>query len=89
MATLTPAKRQYWEIKRCHFDKIIFFKLGKFYELFEDDAEVAVKNLGLSFMGDKRRAGFPEQALDKFLGGLVSKGYKVVIVEQTETEKEL
>lgn len=40
-------------------------------------------------MGDKKRAGFPEQALDKFLGGLVQKGFKVVIVEQTETDKEL
>ncbi len=57
---LTPARRQYWEIKANNFDKLILFKLGKFYELFEEDAVLAVKHLDLNFMGEKRRAGFPE-----------------------------
>lgn len=40
-------------------------------------------------MGEKRRAGFPEQALNKFLPKLIQSGIKVAIVEQTETDKEL
>ena len=86
---MTPAKRQYWKLKSKNFDKIIFFKLGKFYEFFYQDAIIAVKYLDLNFMGRKLRAGFPEQALDKFLKKLVDYGFKVAVVEQVETDNEL
>lgn len=86
---LTPAKRQYWQIKAAQFDQIIFFKLGKFYELFDQDAVVGVQVLGLAFMGDTMHAGVPESALDKFADRLVQLGYKVAIVEQTESVREL
>jgi DNA mismatch repair protein MSH6 len=86
--TLTPAKRQFWLLKSKNMDKIIFFKLGKFYELFDEDAIIGVQELGLAFMGNKMHSGVPEVALDKFADRLVQLGYKVAIVEQTETERE-
>lgn len=86
---LTPGMVQYWRIKQQHMDKIILFKLGKFYEMFYEDARVAVKELGLNWMGTRMHAGFPEAAFDKYLRLLVEKGYLVGVVEQTETEKEM
>ena len=86
---LTPAKQQYWLHKAANFDKILLFKLGKFYELFYEDATTAVKYLDLNYMGRKQHAGFPEVALDKFVKKLVDLGFKTAIVEQTETERQL
>lgn len=85
---LTPAKKQFWLLKSKNMDKLIFFKLGKFYELFDEDAVIGVQELGLAFMGNTMHAGVPEVALDKFADKLVQLGYKVAIVEQTETERE-
>lgn len=83
--TQTPALRQWWDLKATNFDVIFFFKVGKFYELYHQDAVVAVKELGLTFMkGDYAHAGFPEIAFSRFADSLVSKGYKVARVEQTE-----
>ncbi len=48
--TLTPALKQWWELKSTNFDVLFFFKVGKFYELYHQDAVIAVKELGLSFM---------------------------------------
>ena len=85
----TPAQKQYWDIKRRNFDTIILFKLGKFYELFEKDAEVAVQLLNLQYMGGKRlHCGFPESAFDKYMSKLIKAGYKVGRVEQMETPEE-
>lgn len=47
---LTPALRQWWELKATNFDVLFFFKVGKFYELYHQDAVIAVKELGLTFM---------------------------------------
>lgn len=85
---LTPAKKQFWIIKSKNYDKVIFFKLGKFYELFDMDAVLGVQVLGLAFMGNTMHAGVPEASLDKYAEKLVQYGYKVGIVEQTETERE-
>lgn len=85
---LTPARKQYWILKSQNMDKVIFFKLGKFYELFDQDAITGVQQLGLAFMGNKMHSGVPEVALNKFADQLVQLGYKVAIVEQTETERE-
>lgn len=45
--------KQFWKIKSENFDKVIFFKLGKFYELFYDDAMIGHKELDLNWMGRK------------------------------------
>jgi DNA mismatch repair protein MSH6 len=84
----TPAMSQYWEIKKHHFDKVLLFKLGKFYELFYLDAIRVQAILDLKWMGDdkkKTHVGFPEKALEKNSSILVQRGLKLVVVEQTET----
>lgn len=86
---LTPAMQQYWKIKSKNFDKIILFKLGKFYELFYEDASICVKLLDLNYMGRKQHAGFPESTLERYLTRLVDLGYKVAVVEQTETDRDM
>lgn len=83
---LSPGMAQWWKLKSDHFDCILFFKVGKFYELYHHDAIVGVKELGFTFMGKDAHAhsGFPEQAYEKMATALVEKGYKVARVEQTE-----
>ncbi|XP_077191229.1 DNA mismatch repair protein Msh6 isoform X3 [Paroedura picta] len=82
----TPGMRKWWEMKSQNFDCVIFYKVGKFYELYHMDAVIGVKELGLVFMkGTWAHSGFPEIAFDRFSSVLVQKGYKVVRVEQTET----
>ncbi len=76
---------QYWKIKEDHLEKVLFFKLGKFYEFLYDDAITAVQELGIKYMTGKLHAGFPESACDKYANIMVSKGYTVGIVEQVET----
>lgn len=83
---LTPAMRQWWEMKAEHFDVILFFKVGKFYELYHMDAVIGVEELGLVFMkGDFAHSGFPEIAYGRYSEALIQRGYKVARVEQTET----
>ena len=72
--------RQFWKIKSENFDKIILFKLGKFYEMFYDDAAVGNKYLELKFMGTKMHTGFPEKSLQRYADELVRLGFKTVIV---------
>ncbi|XP_075984806.1 DNA mismatch repair protein Msh6 isoform X2 [Anticarsia gemmatalis] len=82
----TPAHRQWWEMKSSHYDCVLFFKVGKFYELYHMDAAVGVNELGFSYMkGEFAHSGFPESAYGRMASTLVSKGYKVARVEQTET----
>lgn len=87
----TPAQEQYWKIKADYNDSILFFKLGKFYELFYQDAIIVQRVLELNWMGEKRKChvGFPERVLEKNSAKLVDLGYKVVVVEQTETPEQL
>ncbi|XP_063701987.1 probable DNA mismatch repair protein Msh6 [Culicoides brevitarsis] len=88
--SLTPAMRQWWELKSQNRDCILFFKVGKFYELYHMDASVGVQELGFTFMkGNFAHSGFPEQAFDKMATQLVDKGYKVARVEQTETQDQM
>lgn len=85
----TPALRQWWLIKQKHMDAILFFKMGKFYELFNEDAVIGVNNLDIMFMkGDATKpahAGFPEVSYEKYSRILLNRGYKVLRIEQTET----
>ena len=85
---LTPGMGNWWKIKAKNFDVVIFYKVGKFYELYHMDAMVGVANLGFSFMRGKfAHCGFPEMRFDHFASMLVNKGYKVARVEQTETQE--
>uniref|UniRef100_A0A915KC30 DNA mismatch repair proteins mutS family domain-containing protein n=1 Tax=Romanomermis culicivorax TaxID=13658 RepID=A0A915KC30_ROMCU len=82
----SPGLKQWWNLKSKHYDTILLFKVGKFYELYHMDAIVAVKELNLSFMrGEYAHCGFPEIAYGRFADQLVERGYKVARVEQTET----
>ncbi|XP_014673632.1 PREDICTED: DNA mismatch repair protein Msh6-like isoform X2 [Priapulus caudatus] len=86
LKTATPALRQWWGMKSNHFDTILFFKVGKFYELYHMDAVTAVNELGLVFMkGQYAHSGFPEIAYGRYADTLIRKGYRVARVEQTET----
>ena len=88
--SLTPAMRQWWVIKSQNYDSVLFFKVGKFYELYHWDAAIGVKELNFSFMkGNFAHSGFPEQAYDKMVKQLIQKGYKVARVEQTETPEQM
>ena len=83
---------QFWEFKKEHFDKVIFFKEGKFYEMFYDDAIICNQLLDIKWMGDdpkKLLVGFPEVVLESKASVLVEAGFKIAIVEQTETPKQL
>ncbi|XP_047969957.1 DNA mismatch repair protein MSH6 [Salvia hispanica] len=87
---LTGGQRQWWEFKSKHMDKVLFFKMGKFYELFEMDAHVGAKELGLQYMkGDQPHCGFPEKNFTINVEKLARKGYRVLVVEQTETPEQL
>ncbi|NCC06859.1 MAG: DNA mismatch repair protein MutS [Clostridia bacterium] len=91
MAALSPMMQQYFEIKKKHPDKILFFRLGDFYEMFFDDARLASKELELTLTGrdcgQEERApmcGVPFHAYEGYVAKLISKGYKVAICEQME-----
>ncbi|XP_068210274.1 DNA mismatch repair protein Msh6 isoform X2 [Palaemon carinicauda] len=82
----TPGMRQWWELKSHHYDTVLFFKMGKFYELFHMDATLGVQELGLLMMrGEQAHVGFPEIAYGRYSSTLIEKGYKVARIEQTET----
>ena len=91
---LTPMMRQYFEIKENYKDCILFFRLGDFYEMFFEDAEIAARELELVLTGrdcglEKRApmCGIPFHASNSYIGRLVAKGYKVAICEQVEDPK--
>ena len=86
----TPAMAQWWSFKADNADTVLFFKVGKFYELFHMDADVGMGALDLIYMkGGKAHSGFPEISYGKFASALVAKGYRVARVEQTETPEGL
>jgi len=86
--------RQYREIKAAHKDSILFYRLGDFYEMFYEDAELASRELDLTLTGrgkdDNRMpmCGIPYHAADNYIAKLIEKGYKVAICEQVEDPKE-
>jgi len=87
--SITPLRRQYLKIKQRYPEAIVFFRLGDFYETFDDDARVTSKELGITLtsreMGKGQRvpmAGIPFHALDNYLAKLINNGYKVAICEQ-------
>lgn len=87
--------QQYLEIKEQHKDCILFFRLGDFYEMFFEDAEIASRELEIALTGrdcglDKRApmCGVPYHSADSYIAKLIEKGYKVAICEQVEDPKQ-
>lgn len=80
-------EKQYWEIKQNLWDTIVFFKKGKFYELYENDATVGHQEFDFK-MTDRvnmRMVGVPESSLDHWVNQFIAKQYKVARVDQMET----
>ncbi len=84
---MTPMMRQYREAKDSHPGMLLLFRMGDFYELFHDDAEVAARVLGLTLTtrdGTIPMAGVPYRAIDTYLQRLLQAGHRVAICDQVE-----
>jgi len=91
---MTPMMMQYFEIKDQYPGYILFYRLGDFYEMFFEDAQLVSAELELTLTGrdcgEEERApmcGVPYHSSDKYIAQLIEKGYKVAICEQTEDPK--
>ncbi len=91
MAELTPMMQQYLQVKQQYNDCIVFFRLGDFYEMFFEDAELASRELEITLTGRdcglEERApmcGVPYHSANLYISKLIQKGYKVAICEQVE-----
>ena len=95
MAEMTPMMKQYLQIKKENPGSILFFRLGDFYEMFDDDARLASKELDLTLTTrdkDPKKppeekvpmCGIPYHASESYIARLIAKGYKVAICEQME-----
>ncbi|MBQ4382578.1 MAG: DNA mismatch repair protein MutS [Oscillospiraceae bacterium] len=94
MAEGTPLMRQYWEIKKQYEDCVLFYRLGDFYEMFNDDARLASRELDLVLTTRDRNledpeartpmCGVPFHSSEAYIARLIAKGYKVAICEQLE-----
>ena len=93
MAELTPMMKQYRKMKERHPDCLLFFRLGDFYEMFEDDAKLGAEELGLTLTTRDRgkpeeertpMCGVPYHSAQNYIARLIKRGYKVAICEQME-----
>ncbi|MFT3745262.1 MAG: DNA mismatch repair protein MutS [Pyrinomonadaceae bacterium] len=92
METATPMLRQYLEIKKQYPGTILFFRLGDFYEMFNEDAIVGSRELEITLTARQKDSpnpipmcGIPHHAAATYIARLVKKGYRVAICDQTET----
>ena len=91
---LTPMYRQYMEIKQEYPDALLFYRMGDFYELFFEDAEVASRELQLTLTsrskddGGVPMCGVPWHAAEAYISQLVEKGYKIAVCDQVEDPKQ-
>ncbi len=90
---VTPIRRQYLQIKKRYPDAIVFFRLGDFYETFDEDAHIASRELDVVLTSRNvakgqriPMAGVPFHAAESYIAKLIAKGYKVAICEQTARE---
>lgn len=90
----TPLMAQYFKIKKANPDTILLFRVGDFFETFEEDAKTTSKVLGITLTKrangaaeDVPLAGFPFHAIDTYLPKLVRAGYRVAVCEQVENPK--
>ncbi len=94
MPDLTPLMKQYREIKRQHVDAILLFRMGDFYEMFDQDAVTASKILEITLTARNKSkgietplCGFPYHAADSYIAKLIRRGFKVAVCEQVEDPK--
>src|SRR5512136_2856130 len=90
----TPLMRQYQQVKAKYPDTVLLFRMGDFFETFEEDAKITAKVLGIVLTrrgngaaGEVPLAGFPHHALDAYLPRLLKAGYRVAVCEQLEDPK--
>jgi DNA mismatch repair protein MutS len=90
----TPLMTQYHAVKARHRDAVLFFRMGDFYEMFYEDAQIGSRVLGITLTsrghgkaGDVPLAGFPYHALDGYLARMIRAGYRVAICDQVEDPK--
>ena len=95
MAEFSPMMQHYLDTKNQYKDCVLFYRLGDFYEMFFEDAEIVSRELELTLTGkdcgqDKRApmSGIPYHAADSYIAKLIEKGYKVAICEQVEDPKQ-
>jgi DNA mismatch repair protein MutS len=94
---ITPMLQQYLEIKNMHEDAILFYRMGDFYEMFFDDAEVAAKILGITLTSRSNKnsdtripmCGVPFHAASSYLAKLVQAGHRVAVCEQVEDPRQV
>jgi len=91
MAKVTPMMQQYLSIKREYQGTILFFRLGDFYEMFNDDAKTVARELELTLTARNKgkgdevpMAGVPYHSAESYIAKLIDKGYRVAICEQVE-----
>src|SRR5690349_19863177 len=91
MENATPMLRQYLEIKKAYAGTLLFFRLGDFYELFNEDAITGSHELGITLTARQKDSpnpitmcGVPYHAASNYISRLVKKGYRVAICEQAE-----
>ncbi|KAK4574367.1 DNA mismatch repair protein msh6 [Recurvomyces mirabilis] len=87
ISKLSDFEKQYWDIKKNFWNTIVFFKKGKFYELYENDATIGHQlfDLKLTDRVNMRMVGVPEASLDHWANQFVAKGYKIARVDQMES----
>ena len=93
MSKATPVRQQYLDIKKQFPNAIVFFRLGDFYETFDEDAEITARELDIVLTSrnvskNKRvpMAGVPHHAAESYIARLIEKGYHVAICEQVSDE---
>ena len=92
MAKVTPSRQQYLDIKAEYPDCILFYRMGDFYETFDEDAEIAARELDITLTsrptspGNNNSripmAGVPHHALENYIGRLIERGYHVAVCDQ-------
>jgi len=92
--TETPLMSQYNAVKKQYRDAVVFFRMGDFYEMFNEDARIGARVLGITLTsrghgkaGDVPLAGFPHHALEGYLAKMIKAGHRVAICEQVEDPK--
>ncbi|MHA2429023.1 MAG: MutS N-terminal domain-containing protein, partial [Candidatus Hermodarchaeia archaeon] len=90
---VSPVRKQYLDIKTQHPDAILFFRLGDFYETFDEDAEIVSRELEIVLTSRNvakgvrvPMAGIPHHAMENYLSRLIERGYHVAICEQVGDE---
>ncbi len=92
---LTPLMQQYWNVKNLHLDKIVFFRMGDFFEIFYEDAETIAPILNLTLTQRNKKSGdhtamcgMPHHSVSDKINKLLVLGFKVVICDQVEDAKQ-